>query len=129
MVLFLASRTPVIAGPLEDCYRGVESRIEVRPCLEALLSEADAELIEAEHARRGQLLELANVTGRDDALKAFEMATNDFRAFRESACRFARVEAEPGTGAADFERDCLVRMTRFWTDEVRRQSGPGRENR
>jgi len=81
-------------------------------------------MVEAERFRREQLMELANVTGRDEALSAFEVAAKDFRAFRESVCRLARIEAEPGTGAGDFERDCLVRMTRVWINEIRSHSLP-----
>ena len=89
-----------------------------------MLSNAEAELTEAERMRREQLIELANVTGRDAALNAFDEAEKDFRVFRESACRLARVEAEPGTGAGDFERDCLVRMTCAWINEIRSRSSP-----
>ena len=128
-MLSLLAVMPAFGGPLGDCYRDAKSRLDVRACLEALLSDADAQLIEAEHARRNQLIELANVTGRDDALRAFEAAAKDFRAFRESACRLARVEAEPGTGAGDFDRDCMVRMTRTWANELRRHSIHGSGNR
>jgi len=118
VMLPLLASVPAIGGPLEDCYGHAESRLDVRPCLEALLSEAESQLIEVERARRKQLMALADVTGRDAALKAFEVAAKDFRVFRKSACRLARMEAEPGTGAGDFERDCLVRMTRSWITEI-----------
>jgi uncharacterized protein YecT (DUF1311 family) len=121
-LLSLLASVPATGGPLNDCYRGAENRLDVRPCLEVLLTEADAQLIEAEQFRRQQLAELANVTGRDAALKAFEQAAKDFRVFRESACRLARIETEPGTGAGDFELDCLVRMTRSWIHEIRSHS-------
>ena len=121
LALFLTS-TPVIAGPLEDCYRAAESWLDVGPCLGAKSSEADAQLIEAERTRRRQLEELAKVTGRDAVLQAFEKTAKDFRAFRDSACSLARIEAEPGTGAGDFELDCRVRMTRSWIRELHGRS-------
>lgn len=123
-LLSLLASVPATGGPLNDCYRSAENRLDVRPCLEVLLTEADAQLIEAEQFRRQQLAELANVTGRGAALKAFEQAAKDFRVFRESACRLARLEAEPGTGAGDFELDCMVRLTLLWTDQLLSRSSP-----
>ena len=108
-----------IGGPTGDCDRGADSRTYFRLCPEALSSEADVQLIYTEHARRD---ELTSVTGRDDALKIFDKAGTEFRVFCESACRLARVEVEPGTGAGDFERDCMVRMTRNWIDGLRSHS-------
>ena len=121
-MLSLLASVPATAGPLEECYRDAENRLEVRPCLEARLVETKTQLAEAEKMRREQLMELAGVTGRDAALSAFEEAAKDFRTFRESVCRLARLEAEPGTGANDFERDCLIRMTRAWIREIRSHS-------
>jgi uncharacterized protein YecT (DUF1311 family) len=119
-ILLCLANWPAGSSPLNDCYAGAETRLDVGPCLEAELQRAGAELAEAEEAERQKLLELAEVTGRDSASLAFEQAVNNFRAFREATCRWVRLEAEPGTGADDFELDCLVRMTYQWMAELRK---------
>jgi len=120
VILLCLASFPAGSSPLNDCYEGAETRLDVRPCLEAELTKARAELADTEEAKRRELRELAEVTGRDSALQAFAQAMNNFYVFRESACRWLRLEAEPGTGAGDFELDCLVRMTHQWTEELRR---------
>jgi len=119
-ILLCLANWPAGSSPLNDCYTGAETRLDVGPCLEAELITAGTDLTEAEEAERQKLLELAEITGRDSASQAFEQAVNNFKAFREATCRWVRLEAEPGTGAGDFELDCLVRMTRQWTAELRK---------
>jgi len=66
-------------------------RLDIRPRQDTLSFEVDAWFIEAMHARRKQLMALANVTGRDFALKAFEVAEKRYLSF-------SRVDLPPCPG-------------------------------
>jgi uncharacterized protein YecT (DUF1311 family) len=108
--------------PLADCYRRAATRLEVKPCLEAKLSQAEAALRRAEAATAREMEELAAVTGRDEASKAFEAAREAFSRHRQASCHWLRLRAEPGTGAGDIELDCRIRMTGARAAELERLS-------
>jgi len=112
MLLLLATAATAAGdGPLGECYERASTRLEVGPCLQKKLAQAEESLRLAYAAGTEELRELGRVTGRPDALKQYEAARKEFSRFREANCRWYRLQAEPGTGAGDIELDCLVRMT------------------
>jgi uncharacterized protein YecT (DUF1311 family) len=119
VLVSLASTAAASGGPLETCYDSAATRLDVGPCLEGQLATAENALEAAYAAGLAELRELSAVTGRDTALKGYREAREKFTEFRAADCRWRRLQAEPGTGAADFERDCLVRATQARTAELR----------
>jgi uncharacterized protein YecT (DUF1311 family) len=106
-------------SPLDRCYEGASTRLEVAPCLEKMLAGAETELDKTQHQARKELESLAKVTGRHDALRDFDEAQRAFIRYRDAQCRFVEAQAEPGTGAGDMRLDCMIRLTRSHLREVR----------
>jgi uncharacterized protein YecT (DUF1311 family) len=124
LVLHLFPGRALAETPLEGCYAEAAKRIDVKPCLEARLTKAEASLHGAELAVEKEMQALGEITGRDDALRAFARANAEFVRFRQANCRWQRERAEPGTGAGDIELDCRVRMTEARAAELRESSLP-----
>jgi len=110
--------------PLERCYAEAVHRIDVAPCLAARLTRAETALQEAELAVSQEMQALRDITGRDDAARAFARANAEFVRYREATCRWLRERTEPGTGAGDIELDCRVRMTEARAAELRADPRP-----
>lgn len=106
-------------SPLDQCYEGAPTHLEVAPCLEKMLAEAEVELDKAQHQARKELESLDKVTGGREALEDFEEAQRAFIRYREAQCRFVEAQAEPGSSAGDMRLDCMIRLTRARLKEVR----------
>jgi len=124
-LLLLVAHTAAAESALARCYEGAESRLQVRPCLEARLAEAESALRRADARTLSEMQALAGVTGRDDALMAYRAASQEFARFVTANCRWYGVRAEPGTGAGDIELDCRIRTTESRAAEL----GEGRADR
>jgi len=125
-VLLIATATGCAHGAetssaLADCYAASGNRIEVSHCLEEAFRSSDARLSEAAHEMESAMQELGSATGRAEAAAAFEASQRAFFEFRERNCEWLAAQTSPGTGSGDVRRDCLVRMTRARTDELRSQ--------
>ena len=116
----LAAMIPAAAGaddasPLEECYSTAYTRLDVAPCLVDMLDVAgDAMAVAVAHARAG-MVSLDAVTGRGQALPAFEASQHAFHAYRDAQCGWVYQSMSPGTGAGDAKLDCLVRLIRTRT--------------
>jgi uncharacterized protein YecT (DUF1311 family) len=124
-LLLLVADAAAAESALARCYEGAESRLQVRPCLEARLAEAESALRRADAKTLSEMQALAAVTGRDDALEAYRAASREFARFRTANCHWYGVRAEPGTGAGDIELDCRIRTTESRAAEL----GEGRAER
>lgn len=114
-----APPAPETESPLEVCYEGASTRLEVAPCLEKMLASAETELDKTQARARKELANLDKVTGRSGALRDFEESQRAFIRYRDAQCRFVEAQAEPGTGAGDMRLDCMIRLTRARLREVR----------
>ncbi len=123
VLLAIAADAP--AGALSECYAISASRVEIGPCLDRKLAEAEADLAAAVRAVRDRMTDLDRVTGRTDAGPAFERAEERFLAFREAHCVWQGARLASGTGAGDVTRDCLVHMTRARAAELKAETAQG----
>jgi uncharacterized membrane protein/uncharacterized protein YecT (DUF1311 family) len=106
-------------GALQECYAAAVTRLEVGPCLERKLAEAQQELERAQERCLVRMRDLDAVTSSDTgAERAFLGAQEAFLAFREGNCRWRSAELASGTGAGDVYRACLVDATRRRTEEL-----------
>lgn len=126
--LVALARPATAETPLERCFAEASNRLELKPCLEARLADAKRRLSSAEAAMREEMDALHAITGRDAAVRAFAEASIAFERFRDRDCRWTRERAEPGTGAADFELDCLIRHTESRAHELRAELRPADAN-
>lgn len=120
--LILGTPAPAPAKtPLETCYdkAGDKGRAAVGPCLEAMQKEAAAEMAAALAARKKDAQQLAKATGRRKAVKSLDAAQKQFVAYRRAQCRYVMDAMDAGTGSGDAQRDCMVRLTRQRTEELR----------
>jgi heat shock protein HslJ/uncharacterized protein YecT (DUF1311 family) len=124
-LLLLATAADAPAGPLSECYAISASRVEIGPCLDRKLGEAEADLAAAVRAVRDRMTELDRVTGRTDAGPAFARAQERFLAFREANCAWHGARLASGTGAGDVTRDCLARITQARTAELKAEATQG----
>jgi heat shock protein HslJ/uncharacterized protein YecT (DUF1311 family) len=121
-LLLLTIAVDAPAGPLSECYAISASRVEIGPCLDRKLAEAEADLAAAVRAVRDRMTDLDRVTGRTDAGPAFERAQERFLAFREANCAWHGAQLASGTGAGDATRDCLVRMAQARAAELKAET-------
>lgn len=119
--LSLAAAPALAKTPLETCYEkiGNQPRTAVGPCLEAMLKEANAEMAAAVAARKKDAQQLARATNRRKAVTSLDAAQKQFVAYRRTQCRYVMDAMDAGTGAGDARRDCMVRLTRQRTEELR----------
>jgi len=103
---------------LRECTALGASRIEVGPCLDKKLAEAEAELSAAAQEVGERMMALDRVTGRPLAASAFEESERAFNAFRKRNCAWLSAQVGAGTGAGNVERDCAIEMTRARTLEL-----------
>jgi heat shock protein HslJ len=122
VLLLLATAADAPAGPLSECYAISTSRVEIGPCLDRQLAEAEADLAAAVRAVRDRMTDLDRVTGRTDAGPAFERAQQRFQAFREAHCAWQGARLATGTGAGDVTKDCLVRMMQARAAELKAET-------
>lgn len=117
-----AAAAPALAKtPLETCYEkaGDKGRTAVGPCLDAMLKDASAEMAAALAARRKDAQQLVKATGRKKSVKSLDTTQKQFVAYRRAQCRYVADAMDAGTGAGDAQRDCMVRLTRQRTEELR----------
>lgn len=120
-VALLASPGVSAKTPLEICYdkAGTQGRLAVRPCLEAMLKEAESEMASVLAARKKDARQLSHATGRRKSVRSLERAQKQFVAYRKAQCQYVMDAIDAGTGAGDGQRDCMVRLTRQRVEELR----------
>lgn len=113
---------------LAQCYAASATRIGVSDCLRRKVAEADEALAEALAAAQRQAAGLDAVASRSTTLAALERSQEAFRAYQDAECTREAAQVGAGTGAADVERDCRVRLARIRIGELR-ASGAARNDR
>jgi len=127
LVLFLSTTSLVQAQadnqadnkPLRECYEKAETRLEVGPCLDEKLAQANQELSEVATAMKKEMTDLAEVTGRLDPVLGFDGAQREFENYRAINCAWYFELMSPGTGAGDAQKACHIKVTRYRTQEIR----------
>lgn len=98
--------------PLHHCWRQASSRIELKPCLERWLRDAEEQLKEAQRKVEMVATELDRVTG--DRSKNVELARASdtrWRAYRDAECDRQAEAMSPGTGMGDMYLACRITLT------------------
>ena len=95
------------APALPQCLRSAELRARPGECLDVLLRVAEQDLTTA-YAYRFQE---ANERG-EGALAAYRKANDEWRQYRDAECARRREAAPSGTAPADYEKACVVELTR-----------------
>ena len=103
---------------LEECWREVDTRLELAPCLQNKLGDSNRVMADTTERVHESMRELESVTGRQLYVAAFEAAQRAFMQFREANCAWRYAQASPGTGAGDFQLSCLIAMTRSRIEEL-----------
>jgi len=95
----------------DQCSKA-STHVEERKCLEALASEADNRLAQAEKNAIGMIAEWDEEPAyRSQAKKALEASNLAFRKYRTSQCGFAWSLAAGGNGATDMRLSCAIELT------------------
>lgn len=113
LVGWMTSAWPAAAkSPLDRCWAEVRTRVELKPCLERLLQEAERALETALSAADVEARELDRLSSRraENALK-LSISQDAWRAYREAECARRRAAMEPGTGAGDSHLACRIELT------------------
>ena len=114
--LVLLCGDALAATPIEECSDGAKAHA----CLERMSKQASDALADALAAARGTMEQLDRASGRPTAAKALEVSQRAFRDFRERNCAWVAATL-PASGSGDARMDCLIRMDRARTDELRAQ--------
>lgn len=100
------------AGPLERCWAEVDTRVELQPCLDRLLEEAEAALETAVSAAEAAARELDDLTSsRAGNARKLAASQEAWRAYVDAECARRRAALEPGTGAGDVQLACRIELT------------------
>ncbi|GMQ96035.1 MAG: hypothetical protein BMS9Abin14_527 [Gammaproteobacteria bacterium] len=99
-------------SPLARCWKQAETRIELAPCLEKLLQDADDRLGRMQSKVKRQASELDRVTGyRSDNVAKFRASDARWRAYRDAECDRQAQAMSPGTGSGDVYLACRITLT------------------
>lgn len=114
IVFICSGAEPSYAGetPLEHCWKQASSRIELKPCLEQRLNDAEDRLKDAQSNAEAASAELDRVT--DDRSKNVDLARASdtrWRAYRDAECDRRAEAMSPGTGMGDVYLSCRITLT------------------
>lgn len=119
--LILLCAEALAATPIEECNQSPSAAAQAHACLERMSKQASDALAGALATAHGTMEQLDRASGRPTAVKALEASQRAFRDFRERNCTWIAATLPPGTGSVDARMDCLIRMDRARTDELRAQ--------
>ncbi|MBV8361078.1 MAG: DUF1311 domain-containing protein [Deltaproteobacteria bacterium] len=98
-------------GALVECWTRSKARIDVNPCLQEKLAEAERNYKQAAARLAVKLAELDIITGgRFGALATSREAQQKFQQYKDANCKSYAVEMTSGTGAEDVHEACLGRV-------------------
>jgi len=100
------------AGALEECYRRVQTRLEVTPCLNAAKKAATDAMLEEFLAVNQSLDQLEAATGRGGKVAALKQSQRDFERYLQSHCQVVQRAFDSGTGAGQAQLACEVDLLR-----------------
>ncbi len=109
-VLGFAGLGTAVAGPLEDCMASSEAQPAARACLDMRARAASGDLDAAVEAATSAAVELAEVTGRDAALRTLIASERAFVVYEERECRRRGAVMDAGTGAGAVELACHAEL-------------------
>jgi len=112
-------------GVLAECWATSKARIDLNPCLQEKLAEAERDYKKTAARLGAKLAKLDAVTGgRYGALAAFRKAQQRFGQYQDANCKSYAAEMASGTGAGDIREACLVDMTRARIIEMEKRLDP-----
>jgi len=98
-------------SPLARCWKQANTRIELAPCLEKLLRDADDRLEKMHSEVARQAAELDRVTGyRSDNIGKFRASDARWHAYRDAECARQAQAMSPGTGSGDVYLACRITL-------------------
>ena len=98
-------------SPLARCWKQADTRVELRPCLEKLLQDADDRLQKLQSKVERQAAELDRVTGsRADNVGKVRTSDVRWRAYRDAECDRRAQAMSPGTGSGDVYLACRISL-------------------
>ncbi|WNC66929.1 lysozyme inhibitor LprI family protein [Thalassotalea nanhaiensis] len=98
--------------PIKQCQQSTNNQVALSQCLDIKIKNLNQEFNYYVQQRITQLEELVVVTGRDDALKAFNLSLDEFASYREANCQYRYQAMMPGSGAAIEYKSCFVQLTK-----------------
>ena len=117
--LLLAGASLAGNKPLMECDEIAETRLDVGPCLDDMLEQAEQEHSEAVAATKKAMVVLSDVTGRLDPVLSFDGAQREFENYRALNCAWYFEQLSPGTDAGDAQKACRIKLTRYRTQELK----------
>ena len=112
-------------GALAECRAASKARIDVNPCIQEKLAQAERNYKQTAARLAAKLAELDAITGgRYGALAAFREAQRKFQQYRDANGKSYAAETASGTGADDVREACLVDMTRARVIEMEKRLDP-----
>ena len=98
-------------SPLARCWKQADTRVELRPCLEKLLQDADDHLQTLQSKVARQAAELDRVMGyRTDNVAKVCASDVRWRAYRDAECDRRALAMSPGTGSGDVYLACRISL-------------------
>lgn len=99
-------------SPLARCWKQADTRIELGPCLDKLLQDADHRLQSMQSKVERQATELDRVTGyRSNNVGKVRASDARWRAYRDAECDRQAQAMSPGTGSGDVYLACRITLT------------------
>ncbi|WNC74101.1 lysozyme inhibitor LprI family protein [Thalassotalea psychrophila] len=98
--------------PILKCQHSTNNQVALSQCLDIKIKNLNQKFNYYVNQRTAQLEELATVTGRIDALEAFNRALDAFKIYREANCQYRYQTMMPGSGAAIEYKSCFIQLTK-----------------
>ena len=110
----------VSANELDSCSK-VGPMTTVQQCMEEALVQAKNEYEAVFEMTEKNVKEFDAIVKNDHAgLKALVSANSAFRYYQEQQCQFERTMMEPGTGAGNVYRQCMIDLYKVQTQQLKR---------
>lgn len=110
----------VSANELESCSK-LGPTTTVQQCMEEALVQAKNEYEAVFDITEKNVKEFdALVKNNHAGLKALVSANSAFRYYQEQQCRFERTMMEPGSGAGNIYRQCMIDLYKAQTKQLKR---------
>lgn len=96
------------------------NQIALKECLAKLAPQAEQDRKNAETAACAMMKNLDRVTGRPEALPAFNQASKAYRSYQHAHCAWIGKSFAGGSGAGVAEQSCRIDLDRARADELSR---------
>lgn len=95
----------------DTCESSSSTQVKLSDCYQNVINKQEKRYKYTLKTKQQELVALANITNRADALNAFIQANKLFFSYRKAQCNLHYQEMMPGSGAGIAYKKCIIALT------------------